>query len=184
MFIVTRPGAASAADPTITSPRGTGEKGFAGDGGPAAKAKLDQPFDVAFDRAGQPLLLGHVQPPHPQGGREDRHHHHRRGQRQEGLRRRRREGDRREPERALRRRTRRRRQPLHRGPAELLHPQGGREDRRHLHRRGHRRQVRVTAATAGRRRRRCSSSRTASASTARGSSTSRTWPGTAFASSI
>lgn len=40
------------ADPTITSPVGTGEKGFAGDGGPAAEAKLDQPFDVAFDRAG------------------------------------------------------------------------------------------------------------------------------------
>lgn len=37
---------------TITSVAGTGEKGFAGDGGPAAKAKLDQPFDVAFDRAG------------------------------------------------------------------------------------------------------------------------------------
>ncbi len=38
--------------PTITSPVGTGEKGFAGDGGPAEKAKLDQPFDVAFDKAG------------------------------------------------------------------------------------------------------------------------------------
>ena len=45
---------ALAADPApaITSPVGTGEKGFAGDGGPADKAKLDQPFDVAFDRAG------------------------------------------------------------------------------------------------------------------------------------
>jgi len=43
---------ALAADPTITTVAGTGEKGFAGDGGPAAKAKLDQPFDVAFDRAG------------------------------------------------------------------------------------------------------------------------------------
>lgn len=40
------------APPTITAAAGTGEKGFAGDGGPAAKAKLDQPFDVAFDRAG------------------------------------------------------------------------------------------------------------------------------------
>src|SRR5262245_17505961 len=40
------------ADPTITSPVGTGEKGFGGDGGPADKAKLDQPFDVAFDKAG------------------------------------------------------------------------------------------------------------------------------------
>lgn len=38
--------------PTITSPVGTGEKGFAGDGGPATKAKLDQPFDVAFDTDG------------------------------------------------------------------------------------------------------------------------------------
>lgn len=37
---------------TITSAAGTGEKGYSGDGGPAAKAKLDQPFDVAFDRAG------------------------------------------------------------------------------------------------------------------------------------
>ena len=40
------------ADPVITSFAGTGEKGFSGDGGPAAKAKLDQPFHVAFDRAG------------------------------------------------------------------------------------------------------------------------------------
>lgn len=38
--------------PAITSPVGTGKKGFAGDGGPAAKAELDQPFDVAFDKAG------------------------------------------------------------------------------------------------------------------------------------
>ena len=45
-----------AADPTITSPVGTGEKGFAGDGGPADKAKLDQPFDVAFDRTGNLYL--------------------------------------------------------------------------------------------------------------------------------
>lgn len=38
--------------PTITAAAGTGEKGFAGDGGPAVKAKLDQPFDVAFDKHG------------------------------------------------------------------------------------------------------------------------------------
>ncbi len=38
--------------PTITSPVGTGKKGFAGDGGPATRAELDQPFDVAFDSKG------------------------------------------------------------------------------------------------------------------------------------
>lgn len=38
--------------PTITAAAGTGEKGFAGDGGPATAAKLDQPFDVAFDTHG------------------------------------------------------------------------------------------------------------------------------------
>jgi streptogramin lyase len=44
------------ADPAITAVAGTGEKGFAGDGGPATRAKLDQPFDVAFDRAGNLYL--------------------------------------------------------------------------------------------------------------------------------
>jgi DNA-binding beta-propeller fold protein YncE len=36
----------------ITTAVGTGEKGFAGDGGPAEQARLDGPFDVCFDRAG------------------------------------------------------------------------------------------------------------------------------------
>lgn len=36
----------------ITTSVGTGEKGFAGDGGPADKALLNGPFDVCFDRAG------------------------------------------------------------------------------------------------------------------------------------
>lgn len=36
----------------ITTAVGTGEKGFAGDGGPASEALLNGPFDVAFDRAG------------------------------------------------------------------------------------------------------------------------------------
>src|SRR5262245_19459365 len=38
--------------PTLTSPVVTGKKGFVGDGRPADKAELDQPFDVAFDKAG------------------------------------------------------------------------------------------------------------------------------------
>jgi sugar lactone lactonase YvrE len=36
----------------IATAVGTGEKGFAGDGGPAAEALLNGPFDVCFDRAG------------------------------------------------------------------------------------------------------------------------------------
>jgi sugar lactone lactonase YvrE len=36
----------------ITTAVGTGEKGFAGDGGPAGKALLNGPFEVCFDRAG------------------------------------------------------------------------------------------------------------------------------------
>ena len=36
----------------ITTAVGTGEKGFAGDGGPAAQALLNGPFDVAFDSPG------------------------------------------------------------------------------------------------------------------------------------
>jgi DNA-binding beta-propeller fold protein YncE len=44
------------ADPRIESPVGTGEKGFAGDGGPATKALLNQPFDVAFDKSGNLYL--------------------------------------------------------------------------------------------------------------------------------
>ncbi len=54
MFTVAVVLLALAADPNsvITAFAGTGEKGFVGDGGPATQAKLDQPFDVAFDRAG------------------------------------------------------------------------------------------------------------------------------------
>jgi sugar lactone lactonase YvrE len=40
------------AENIITTAVGTGEKGFAGDGGPAPEALLNGPFDVAFDNAG------------------------------------------------------------------------------------------------------------------------------------
>jgi DNA-binding beta-propeller fold protein YncE len=39
-------------DGTITTVAGSGEKGFAGDGGPALAAKLNEPYEVRFDRAG------------------------------------------------------------------------------------------------------------------------------------
>jgi len=37
---------------TITTSVGTGEQGYAGDGGPARQARLNNPFDLAFDPAG------------------------------------------------------------------------------------------------------------------------------------
>ena len=40
------------AEYVITTAVGTGDKGFAGDGGPAQAASLNGPFDVAFDSAG------------------------------------------------------------------------------------------------------------------------------------
>jgi sugar lactone lactonase YvrE len=40
----------------ISSPIGTGEQGFSGDGGLASKALLDQPFDVTFDSQGRILF--------------------------------------------------------------------------------------------------------------------------------
>ncbi len=49
----------------ITTAVGTGERGFAGDGGPAATALLNGPFDVGFDPRRQSLFLRHLQPPHP-----------------------------------------------------------------------------------------------------------------------
>src|SRR4029077_18399687 len=36
----------------ITTAVGTGERGFGGDGGPAARAQLNGPFDVGFDAGG------------------------------------------------------------------------------------------------------------------------------------
>src|SRR5260221_510381 len=44
---------AIAAQPaTISTFAGTGTKGFAGDGGPAKQAKLNEPHSIGFDKAG------------------------------------------------------------------------------------------------------------------------------------
>jgi DNA-binding beta-propeller fold protein YncE len=50
--------ALGAADPApvITTAVGTGEPGYSGDGGPASKARLNMPFDLAFDTAGNLYL--------------------------------------------------------------------------------------------------------------------------------
>jgi sugar lactone lactonase YvrE len=37
---------------TLTTAAGTGQQGYGGDGGPAIRAQLDQPFDVALDAKG------------------------------------------------------------------------------------------------------------------------------------
>src|SRR5258707_3228496 len=45
-------GGSAMAEYVITTAGGTGEKGFAGDGGPAKASSLNGPFDIAFDSAG------------------------------------------------------------------------------------------------------------------------------------
>jgi sugar lactone lactonase YvrE len=41
----------------ITTVAGTGHKGYSGDGGPATKAQLNEPYEVRFDRAGNMLFV-------------------------------------------------------------------------------------------------------------------------------
>ena len=41
----------------ITSVVGTGRKGYSGDGGPATKAELNEPYEVRFDSHGNMLIL-------------------------------------------------------------------------------------------------------------------------------
>jgi len=47
------------ADPVMTSAVGTGQQGYAGDGGPAVRARLNQPFDIVCDGQGN-LYLSHT----------------------------------------------------------------------------------------------------------------------------
>jgi streptogramin lyase len=46
-----------AADGTITTVAGCGRKGYAGDGGPATKAELFEPYEIRFDRAGNMIFV-------------------------------------------------------------------------------------------------------------------------------
>ena len=41
-----------AVDGTISTVAGTGKRGYSGDGGPATKAELNEPYEVRFDKAG------------------------------------------------------------------------------------------------------------------------------------
>jgi streptogramin lyase len=52
LLVVICANVAEAAPPVIDTAAGTGTPGYTGDGGPAAQAQLRDPFDVAFDRAG------------------------------------------------------------------------------------------------------------------------------------
>jgi len=49
-----------AADGTITTIAGTGERGTDGDGGPATAARVDQPEDVAVDSSGNVFLISSI----------------------------------------------------------------------------------------------------------------------------
>ena len=42
----------------LTTVAGTGRKGYAGDGGPATKALLNEPYEVRFDKGNKPRALG------------------------------------------------------------------------------------------------------------------------------
>src|SRR5688572_30494492 len=46
-----------APDQTITTVAGTGTAGYSGDGGPATKATLNQPYEVRFDKAGNLFIV-------------------------------------------------------------------------------------------------------------------------------
>jgi streptogramin lyase len=41
----------------LTTVAGSGQKGYSGDGGPATKAELNEPYEVRFDRAGNMLFV-------------------------------------------------------------------------------------------------------------------------------
>ena len=60
----------------ISTVAGTGAQGYAGDGGPATQALLNNPFDLAFDPERQSVLLRHVQSLHSPHRCAHRHHHH------------------------------------------------------------------------------------------------------------
>src|SRR5688500_1322706 len=46
-----------APDQTITTVVGTGKPGYTGDGGPATKATLNQPYEVRFDKDGNLFIV-------------------------------------------------------------------------------------------------------------------------------
>ena len=118
------------ADWIITTAIGTGEKGFAGDGGKASEALLNGPFDIAFDRAGNLYFSDTFNHRIRRVEAATGHHLDHRRNRRSRLFRRRRPGDSRGAQRALRRRRRPRRQCLYRRPAQ---PQGAPHRRRLRH---------------------------------------------------
>ena len=46
-----------ARDGTITTAAGSGERGYTGDGGPATRARLNEPYEVRFDKSGNMFFV-------------------------------------------------------------------------------------------------------------------------------
>ena len=139
VFFLTVSLASQAANaPGIATGAGTGQKGFGGDGGPAAAARLDQPFDVAIDAQGNVLLSDTFNHRIRKIDRRTGYHHDRGRQRHSWLFRRRRPRDRGPAQRALRRGRRSGGQPLPRRSPQPASPSGGRAVRRDLDDRGQR----------------------------------------------
>jgi streptogramin lyase len=46
-----------ARDGTITTVAGSGKRGYSGDGGPATRAEMNEPYEVRFDRGGDMLVV-------------------------------------------------------------------------------------------------------------------------------
>src|SRR6266545_4767418 len=46
-----------APDGTLSTIAGTGKRGYSGDGGPATKAELNEPYEIRFDRSGNMFFV-------------------------------------------------------------------------------------------------------------------------------
>ena len=65
----------SRSEPKIVTAVGTGQAGYGGDGGPAIKARLNMPFDVALDAQGDIYVTDTFNHRDPEGRSHDGNDH-------------------------------------------------------------------------------------------------------------